>query len=287
MKKYLILLLLIIIAPINVFSLVSKSEYEYITDSSEVLTEETTNYIYEYSSYLNEMEDIDYYVVTVKDLDNYSIEDYADKVYKSFNISQKGILILLSTDERRLRIKVGEDLSDIIYPQLIDEYIEQFFMPYFKNGEWDEGIKNGYSSFYKMICNYYDIDTSEINVYDDNIFIKYKNYIIFLIIWFITLIGYIFSEYFFRLFMYKDKTNQNMDTVIFGVCLFISMLLLNLTYLIMPKALIIVLGFELIAIVSNIMNHTKKNDKQKKKKLKRKRKEDNKLLVIFFIFQKI
>lgn len=272
MKKYLILLLLIIIAPINVFSLVSKSEYEYITDSSEVLTEETTNYIYEYSSYLNEMEDIDYYVVTVKDLDNYSIEDYADKVYKSFNISQKGILILLSTDERRLRIKVGEDLSDIIYPQLIDEYIEQFFMPYFKNGEWDEGIKNGYSSFYKMICNYYDIDTSEINVYDDNIFIKYKNYIIFLIIWFITLIGYIFSEYFFRLFMYKDKTNQNMDTVIFGVCLFISMLLLNLTYLIMPKALIIVLGFELIAIVSNILNHTKKNDKQKKKKLKRKKK---------------
>lgn len=272
MKKYLILLLLIIIAPINVFSLVSKSEYEYITDSSEVLTEETTNYIYEYSSYLNEMEDIDYYVVTVKDLDNYSIEDYADKVYKSFNISQKGILILLSTDERRLRIKVGEDLSDIIYPQLIDEYIEQFFMPYFRNGEWDEGIKNGYSSFYKMICNYYDIDTSEINVYDDNIFIKYKNYIIFLIIWFITLIGYIFSEYFFRLFMYKDKTNQNMDTVIFGVCLFISMLLLNLTYLIMPKALIIVLGFELIAIVSNIMNHTKKNDKQKKKKLKRKKK---------------
>ena len=269
MKKCLIMMLLfIIIAPINVFSLVSKSEYEYITDSSEILKNETIDYIYEYSSYLDEIENIDYYVVTVRDLDSYSIEEYTDKIYRLYNINEKGILILLSTDERKMRVKVGEDLSDIIYPQLIDEYIEQFFMPYFKNGEWDEGIRNGYSAFYKMICNYYDIDTSDISVYDDNFFIKYKNYIIFFIIWFITLIGYIFSEYFFRLFFEKDKLNQNMDTVIFGVCLFISMLLLNLTYLIMPKALIVVLGFELVAIISNILNHSKKNSKIQKTSVK-------------------
>lgn len=271
MKKYLIIFLLLFI-PINVFSLVEKSQYEYVTDSSGVLSDETINFIYDSSNYLDKIDDIDYYVVTVKSLDDYTIEDYADKVYKNFNISEKGILILLSTDDRRLRVKVGEDLADIIYPQLIDEYIDEYFMTYFKNGEWDSGIKNGYSAFYKLICNYYDIDTSDVNVYKDNIIGKYKNYILFLIIWFITLIGYIFSEYFFRLFLNKTEKKQSiMDTILFGICLFISMLLLNLTYLIMPKALIIVLGFEMIAIISNVINHTRNNDFNSKKKKKKKK----------------
>ena len=166
-----------------------------------------------------------------------------------------------------MRVRVGEELSDIIYPQIIDEYIEQFFMTSFKNGEWDEGVKNGYSAFYKLLCNYYDVDSSEIEVYKDGFISKYKNYILFLIIWVITIIGYIFSEYFFRLFLKKNSSNVNMDTLIFGVCLFVSMLLINLTYLIMTKAIIIVLAFELVAIFSNILNNS--NDKGKKKRKRR------------------
>ena len=80
------------------------------------------------------------------------------------------------------------------------------------------------------------------------------------------LIGYICSEYFFRLFLNKNSTNVNMDTAIFGVCLFISMLLLNLTYLIMPKAVIIVTLFEFVAIFSNILNNSSTKNKKKRKK---------------------
>lgn len=277
MKKYLMFFLLIILIPINVFSLVNKSDYEFITDSSSVLNDETIEYIYEHSFYLKDNTNIDYYVVTIKDLDNNTIEDYANNIYDSFGISENGILILIATDDRQIRVQVGEDLSDIIYSQLIDEYIDDYFMPYFKNGEWDKGIKNGYSAFYKTICNYYDIDTSEVDVYQDSFIVKYKNYILFLIIWFITLIGYIFSEYFFRLFINKDKTSQNMDTVIFGICLFISMLLLNLTYIIMPKSLIVVLLFEFIAIISNIINHSKNKKGINKSNGKKNRRKNKKI----------
>lgn len=91
------------------------------------------------------------------------------------------------------------------------------------------------------------------------------------------IIGYIFSEYFYRLFLNKISKNVNMDTAIFGVCLFISMLLLNLTYLIMPKAVIIVLLFELVAIFSNILNHSsnmKKRKINKKRVLKKKKRKE-------------
>ena len=267
MKKHLIIVfMLFLFIPVNVFSLVSKSESEYITDEANVLTDETKDFIYNNSKYLDDNIQVDYYVVTVDNLNNLSVEEYADKIYKKFDMSQKGILILISKDDRKMRVKVGEELSDIIYSQIIDEYIEQFFMTSFKNGDWDEGIKNGYSAFYKLICNYYDLDSSDVEVYNDSFISKYQNYIIIIIIWIIMLIGYIFSEYFFRLFLNKNSTNVNMDTAIFGVCLLISMLLLNLTYLIMPKAVIIVTLFEFVAIFSNILNNSSTKNKKKRKK---------------------
>ena len=285
MKKHLIILFaLFLFIPVNVFSLVNKSESEYITDQADILTEETENFIYGNSKYLDDNIQVDYYVITVDNLSNLRVEEYADKIYKKFDISQKGILILISKDDRKMRVKVGDELSDIIYSQIIDEYIEQFFMTSFKNGNWDEGIKNGYSAFYKLICYYYDIDSSDVEVYNDSFISKYQNYIIILIIWIIMFIGYIFSEYFFRLFLNKNSASVNIDTAIFGVCLFISMLLLNLTYLIMPKAVIIVILFEFVAIISNILNNsstkikkkrTKKTNKKtinKKKLAKKKRK---------------
>lgn len=268
MRKHLVFLfLLLLLFPLNVFSLVDKNENSFVVDQANILTDETIEYIDGNSHYLNESLAIDYYVVIVENLNNFTVEEYADKIFDKFNISEKGLLILISTDDRKMRVRVGDELSDIVYPQIIDEYIEQFFMTSFKNGEWDEGVKNGYSAFYKLLCNYYDVDSSEIEVYKDGFISKYKNYILFLIIWVITIIGYIFSEYFFRLFLKKNSSNVNMDTLIFGVCLFVSMLLLNLTYLIMPKAIIIVLAFELVAIFSNILNNS--NDKGKKKRKRR------------------
>lgn len=276
-KHFLILFIVLLIIPLNVFSLVEKSVNEYITDQGQLLSDETEEYIYNNSKYLDDIIHLDYYVVTVDNLSNLEIEEYADKLYRKFNLREKGILILISKDDRKMRVKVGEELSDVVYPQIIDEYINNFFMTSFKNGNWDEGIKNGYSAFYKLLCNYYDIDSSDVEVYRDNFITKYQTYIIIIIIWIIMIIGYIFSEYFYRLFLNKISKNVNMDTAIFGVCLFISMLLLNLTYLIMPKAVIIVLLFELVAIFSNILNHSsnmKKRKINKKRVLKKKKRKE-------------
>ena len=276
-KHFLILFIVLLIIPLNVFSLVEKSVNEYITDQGQLLSDETEEYIYNNSKYLDDIIHLDYYVVTVDNLSNLEIEEYADKLYRKFNLREKGILILISKDDRKMRVKVGEELSDVVYPQIIDEYINNFFMTSFKNGNWDEGIKNGYSAFYKLLCNYYDIDSSDVEVYRDNFITKYQTYIIIIIIWIIMIIGYIFSEYFYRLFLNKISKNVNMDTAIFGVCLFISMLLLNLTYLIMPKAVIIVLLFELVAIFSNILNHSsnmKKRNINKKRVLKKKKRKE-------------
>ena len=273
MKKIIFIFLIsLLFIPYSVFATTEKSEYEFVTDNSNILDKDTRDYILDYSNDLHNRLGIDYYVVIIDNLEELDIEKYADTVYEKYGINQKGLLILLSLEDRRLRVKVGEELSDIIYSQLIDEYIDEYFMPYFKDGNFNDGIKNGYSSFYKLICNYYDVSSDEVVVYnDDNIIIKYKNAIIFLIIWFNTLIGYIFSEYFIRFFSNKKKSK--LDFSIFIISLIISILLMILTYLINPKALIIVFIFEIIAVLSNIHNHDmKKVTKRKNKKIKKKEK---------------
>ena len=274
MKKFIVVLIFIfvLLLPIKINALVDKSEYEFVTDSTDTLSNDTIDYIVEYSNFLYESNKIDYYVVVVNDLEGYSLEEYTDEIYYNYNISDKGLLILLSINDRKMRVKVGEELSDIIPSQIIDEYIDNYFMPEFKNGEWEEGIKNGYSAFYKMICNYYDIDSSSMEVYNDGFFTKYKVPIIFLIIWFNTLIGYVFSEYFIRIFIEKNSRDQFIDTLIFGVVLFISILLFILSYLLIPKSVFFVLGFEIVAIISNFVSHEndKKQNKTKKKRIVKK-----------------
>ena len=267
MKKLLIILSFIfIIIPINSNALVQKSDKIYVTDQAKIITKNTEDYIVNYSTFLKENNNIDYYVVTVKSLEGNDIEIYANYVYETFNISNKGILILLSKDDRIVYVKVGNKLSSFITDETINNYIEYFFMPYLKKEEWSNGIRNGYSSFYKLICNHYNIDSSVIEVHDGNDIINnYKVALILLIIWISTTLCYAFCKYFQNLATIK-KINLK-DHLIFMITLFTNILILAFTYYIDPKYILIVTGFELLEIVAffQVKPKTKKKTTNKKK----------------------
>ena len=82
MKKliYFIILFLMII-PLNTLGLVRQSDEIYVTDSAQILNNETEDYIVTYSEFLKENKNIDYYVVTVKSLEGISLEEYTDYVF--------------------------------------------------------------------------------------------------------------------------------------------------------------------------------------------------------------
>ena len=66
-------------------------------------------------------------------------------------------------------------LSQFIDGNLIDEYIDTYFIPYMERERWNEGILNGYKALYKRICEEYGIDASEMEVIDELDFLtKYK-----------------------------------------------------------------------------------------------------------------
>lgn len=269
-KKYiLILVFILLLCPFNINALVTQSSDIYVTDNANVLKDETKDYIVTYSDFLKDKEKIDYYVVTLKSLEGINLKEYTDYIYDSFNMNEKGLLIVFSKSDRQLRIKTGIKLSKIIPDDVIEEYINSYFMPYLKDEDWNSGIKNGYSSFYKLLCNYYEIDSSPMTVYNGLSFIKKYKYSIFMIILFIcSFISNMLGTYHFNI--KKGKITQTFTTDFISILgILLNLYLLLIIYYLLPLGVIVVIGFEVINIIGL------KENFQEEKILKRK---DNKKL---------
>ncbi|MCI8459885.1 MAG: TPM domain-containing protein [Bacilli bacterium] len=242
-------------------------EQTFVIDNAKIIKADTTDYINVYSKYLKDNLDIEYYVITeTKINDEMTIEEYTDYIYEAGDISDKSLLIVISKENRKIRIKVGTELSKIIYDETINEYLNNYFVPYLKTDEWDTGIKNGYSAFFKLLCNYYEIDSEVVEVYDGNSFLnKNKTYIIIAIIWITSLFSYIYNNYLKRL----NKGHIHLkDKIIISICLLINIGLLIFSYYIQPLSLLVILASELILTLSNLSSSKKKPKKIKKSRKK-------------------
>lgn len=268
MKKliYFIILFLMII-PLNTLGLIKQSDEIYVTDSAQILNNETQDYIVTYSEFLKENKNIDYYVVTVKSLEGISLEEYTDYVFDSFNMNDLGLLIVISHDDRSIRIKAGSELSKVIESSTIDNYIDSYFMPYLKNDDWNTGIKNGYSSFYKLLCNIFKIDSSTMTVYNGKSFINNYRYTIFIVIlWICIFISGFLAKKIVNIKKGIEKVSTIKDFLI-AISIIINIYLLYFCYLLIPLSIFIVLGFECV-IIYNILDQnnffSNKNRKAKK-----------------------
>lgn len=165
--KYLILTFLCFIFIPNIKAIVNPTDNFYINDYANILSNEVEDYIQNRSVALNNVDGTQIVVVTVSNLEGNSIEDYALNLFRNFGIGDSkknnGILILVSVEERMLRIEVGYGLEGIINDGKAGRIRDQYMTPYLKNNDWDNGIKNGYDAIYSEIVkeNNLNIDYTE------------------------------------------------------------------------------------------------------------------------------
>ena len=273
MKRVLLVFILFLSLFItNVFA----KEYKYVLDDGGLLKEDTLDYINTYSEYLDKTANIEYYVITVNSLGEYDLDTYTDIVYSNYieNKKDRGLLILVSKNDRQVKVISGKGISEVVDDKVINDYIDRYFLSFFSNNEWDEGLKNGYTAFFKYICLHLNIDTSGLEVMNGNDFLfKYRYYILFICIWICNFIGYILPKYFIRLFNKNYKITFKDNLVLYS-SVFINVIVLYYNYNTDKKFLIILLAFEIFSILSgtifNTSNVKKKsiNTKTKYRKVK-------------------
>jgi len=270
-KMFSIIIILLSLFITNVYA----EEYKYVVDDGGILEKDTLKYIDAYSEYLDKTAKIYYYVITIESLGEYDLDTYTDLVCSNYLRKNKdrGLLILVSKNDRQVKVIAGKDIGEVVTDEVIDDYINRYFISFLANNEWDVGLKNGYTAFFKYICLNLDIDTSGLEVMNGNdFFYKYRYYILFICIWICNTIGYILPKYFIRLFNKNYKVTALDNLILYG-SVFVNVIILYYNYISYNNFLFILLGFEIFSILSGtIFNTNISKKKTKKKRVKKKRK---------------
>ena len=88
-----------------------------------------------------------FFVLTIKSLNGQTINTYANEVFNEWNIGQKnidnGVLLVISARDKELKIEVGYGLEGELTDSESGRIIREIILPYFQQGYFDTGIKNG------------------------------------------------------------------------------------------------------------------------------------------------
>lgn len=83
-------------------------------------------------------------VATVSSLDGITVDEYANRLFNAWGVGQRGkdngVLVLVATSAREMRIEVGYGLEGVLPDGLSGQIIRQQFLPAFAKGDYEDGI---------------------------------------------------------------------------------------------------------------------------------------------------
>ena len=94
-------------------------------------------------------------VLTVDSLDGEAIEEYANKVARTWALGRKGkdngVLLLVSKQDRKMRIEVGYGLEPVLTDLQTSIIQNEVIIPHFKQGDFGGGIEAGVDAILSTI----------------------------------------------------------------------------------------------------------------------------------------
>src|SRR5574344_2901975 len=129
----------------------------FVNDFANVITEADEQAIFEKSKSLYEAtgNSTQVVVATVNSLDGYSVEEYANALFRKWGIGSKdkndGVLILLAVQDRKSRIEVGYGLEGVLTDGGTGKIQDEYMLPYYKEDNFSEGLKSGASKIVDVI----------------------------------------------------------------------------------------------------------------------------------------
>lgn len=101
-------------------------------------------------------------VLIVSSLEGESLEEYSLRVAETWGLGQKskdnGVLLLIVINERKVRIETGYGLEGTLTDALSSRINRNEIAPYFREGNYDEGVKSGVTAIIQAIKGEYKND---------------------------------------------------------------------------------------------------------------------------------
>lgn len=158
------LLLFYLLFSVNVFSsdtFPEPTNYKYINDYTNTIDKSTVKQIISIGKELEDKTSAQVIIVVIDSTNGIPIEDYTNKIFRSWGIGQKGkdngLLILLALNDKAWRVEVGRGLEGAIPDVLTNRVMQQIAKPNFINGDYSKGLLNSYSIFSDYISSEYGV----------------------------------------------------------------------------------------------------------------------------------
>jgi len=134
----------------------------YVNDFANVLDDRTESYIYSMNNALEKATDAQVVVVTVNDIQEQALEEFSLGLFREWGIgdAQKnnGVLILLDVAGKMSRIEVGYGLEGALPDGKTGRIQDKFMVPYFKEGDYNTGITEGFNAIINEVYLEYGYD---------------------------------------------------------------------------------------------------------------------------------
>lgn len=119
----------------------------YVNDFADILSSETQETLEQKLTQFDQDFSIEIALVTIKSLEEITIEDYAVRLFEDWKIGKKdkdnGVLLLIAPHERELRIEVGYGLEPTLTDSKAGRIIRNIITPEFKKDDYNTGVVNG------------------------------------------------------------------------------------------------------------------------------------------------
>ncbi|WP_040011979.1 TPM domain-containing protein [Desulfotignum phosphitoxidans] len=126
-----------------------------VNDYANILSAATKNQLETVLSDLEQTDSTQIAVLTIPSLKGENIEEYAIQVAETWKIGQEnldnGAILIISKNDRKLRIEVGYGLEGTLTDLMAGRIIQNIIVPRFKTGNFDQGVMDGVQAMTQVV----------------------------------------------------------------------------------------------------------------------------------------
>lgn len=160
LKKLAIMLIVVVMLATTVVSAFAAATIPeatsdfYVNDFAKVFTQEQKDKLMQNAvSLASEDQGVQVVITTVETLNGETAADYAYDMYNKYGIGKDdmGLLILLATKDREIRVEVGKAMEGYISDSKAGRFIDNYAISYLADNKFDEGLISLQDAFIKEI----------------------------------------------------------------------------------------------------------------------------------------
>lgn len=135
---------------------------EWVRDEANVLSAETRSQLEYFLKRDRDSTSNQIAVYIIKSLNGEDIDDYTYRVFRKWELGQKGkdngVLMLISIEDRDVRIEVGKGLEGVLTDLASSRINRNEMIPHFRTGDYNSGVKAGVAAIVQVIKGEYTND---------------------------------------------------------------------------------------------------------------------------------